>query len=83
MLVLTRCQPDRNMARFYALAIEDSLFGDAALLRYWGRLGTRGREVRELHASAELAQAALARWRHRKIRRGYGPAATAETPVVS
>jgi predicted DNA-binding WGR domain protein len=32
-LVLDRRDPDVNMARFYVLAIEASLFGDAALIR--------------------------------------------------
>jgi len=30
-LVLDRCNLDANMARFYVLSIETSLFGDAAL----------------------------------------------------
>lgn len=32
----------RNMARFYALSIEPTLFGDVCLTRRWGRIGTRG-----------------------------------------
>jgi hypothetical protein len=28
------------MARFYALAIEPTLFGDMALVREWGRIGS-------------------------------------------
>lgn len=35
--------PSRNRARFYALSIEPCLFG-LALVRRWGRIGTRGRE---------------------------------------
>jgi predicted DNA-binding WGR domain protein len=42
-LVLDRCDPSCNMARYYVLSIEPSLFGDTTLLREWGRLG-RGRE---------------------------------------
>jgi predicted DNA-binding WGR domain protein len=38
-LVLDRCDPTCNMARYYALAIEPSLFGDASLIRKWGRIG--------------------------------------------
>ena len=48
-LVLDRCDPDVNMARFYVLAIEASLFGDAALIREWGRIGTTGQRKIELH----------------------------------
>src|SRR4051795_12059649 len=43
-LVLRRVEPERNMARFYALMIERDLFGHVVLVRHWGRIGTRGRE---------------------------------------
>ncbi|MGY6251465.1 WGR domain-containing protein [Bosea thiooxidans] len=39
MLVLDRSDPAQNMARFYVLAIEPTLFGDVALVREWGRRG--------------------------------------------
>ena len=42
MLVLERRDPSRNMARFYVLAIEPTLFGDAALVREWGRMVPSG-----------------------------------------
>jgi predicted DNA-binding WGR domain protein len=38
-LVLDRCDPSCNMARYYVLSIEPSLFGDASLIRQWGRIG--------------------------------------------
>jgi predicted DNA-binding WGR domain protein len=37
--------PRRNMARFYSLSIEETLFGQARLVRRWGRIGTTGRTV--------------------------------------
>jgi predicted DNA-binding WGR domain protein len=37
-LVLHRCDPSCNMARYYVLSIEPSLFGDATLIREWGAL---------------------------------------------
>jgi predicted DNA-binding WGR domain protein len=49
-LVLERCDPARNMARFYVLTIEPTLFGDTALVREWGRLGQRGRRRLDLFA---------------------------------
>ncbi|MER9475744.1 WGR domain-containing protein [Mesorhizobium sp. M0520] len=33
------------MPRFYALSIEETLFGHACLVRRWGRIGTTGRTV--------------------------------------
>jgi predicted DNA-binding WGR domain protein len=35
-LMLDRCDPTCNMARYYVLSIKTSLFGDASLIREWG-----------------------------------------------
>ena len=32
--------PARNMARFYTMALQPTLFGEWALLREWGRIGS-------------------------------------------
>lgn len=71
MLVLERRDPSRNMARFYVLAIEPTLFGDAALVREWGRIGSLGRRRLDLHADMATAEEALEVWLERKARRGY------------
>jgi predicted DNA-binding WGR domain protein len=62
---------DANMARFFILSIEASLFGDAALIREWGRIGTAGQRKVELHAGKGRAAEALETWLRRKQRRGY------------
>lgn len=36
-LYLRRVDPDRNMIRFYALAIEPNLFGEFSVVRAWGQ----------------------------------------------
>jgi predicted DNA-binding WGR domain protein len=54
-LVLERREPSRNMARFYVLAIEPTLFGELALVREWGRLGSQGRSRLDFHASLASA----------------------------
>jgi predicted DNA-binding WGR domain protein len=59
------------MARFYVLAIEPTLFGDAALVREWGRLGAEGRRRIDLHEDDGIAREALELWLRRKQRRGY------------
>jgi predicted DNA-binding WGR domain protein len=71
MLVLERRDPSRNMARFYMLAIEPSLFGDMALVREWGRVGSLGRRRLDLHPNVTSAGEALDMWLARKARRGY------------
>jgi predicted DNA-binding WGR domain protein len=70
-LVLDRRNPGANMARFYALCIEASLFGDATLLRERGRIGTAGQRKIELHDSEGNAMEVLEMWLRRKQRRGY------------
>ena len=47
-LVLDRCDPTRNMARYYVLSIEPSLFGDVTLVRQWDRIGQPGQRRIEL-----------------------------------
>ena len=59
------------MARFYVLAIEPTLFGDAALVREWGRIGSLRRRRLDIHADAATAGEALEVWLERKARRGY------------
>lgn len=68
---LTRHDPDRNMARFYALTLEPTLFGEVALLRTWGRIGTRGQVRIETFAEANEAHDACAKLEHAKRRKGY------------
>ena len=41
-LYVERTNAEKNMARFYAMSIEPTLFGEACLMRRWGRIGTRG-----------------------------------------
>ena len=71
MLVLERRDPSCNMARFYVLAIEPTLFGDMALVREWGRTGSSGRRRLDLHSDKTSAAKSLDLWLARKTRRGY------------
>jgi predicted DNA-binding WGR domain protein len=70
-LVLDRCDPTCNMARYYVLSIEPSLFGDTTLIREWGRIGQPGQRRIELYESRTDAVEALETWLQRKRRRGY------------
>jgi predicted DNA-binding WGR domain protein len=70
-LVLDRRDPAANMARFYVLAIEPSLFGDVSLVKEWGRIGTIGRRKVELYENKGMAIEALEAWLRRKRKRGY------------
>lgn len=68
---LTRCDEARNMARYYRMTVQPTLFGEWALVREWGRIG-RGGQVRSV-AFADRAQAdrAMVELRTVKERRGY------------
>ncbi len=70
-LVLRRVDPEHRMARFYMLVIEQDLFGTIRLVRTWGRIGTRGRELADEFVTAEQAAEALEALAALKRRRGY------------
>lgn len=71
MLVLDRTDQQQNMARFYVLSVEPTLFGDTALVREWGRWGCRGHRRLDLYGSRDIAAEALEDWLRRKAKRGY------------
>ncbi len=72
-LYIERTQPSKNMARFYALSIEPSLFGKASLVRRWGRIGTTGREKIHLFEDEAAALAVFLQVARQKRQRGYRP----------
>ncbi len=71
-LRLERIEPERNMARYYTLAVELTLFDDWSCTRGFGRIGTRGGRIMlglfEDRAAAEAELVALLR---SKQARGY------------
>ena len=42
MIYLTKRDPQRNMARFYALDVQATLFGEWDVIREWGRINSAG-----------------------------------------
>jgi predicted DNA-binding WGR domain protein len=68
---LHRVDPARNMARFYGLSLQPTLFGEVSVVRAWGRIGTHGRTMIATHATGEGAAIAFARLEAAKRRRGY------------
>ncbi|WP_428651307.1 WGR domain-containing protein [Roseibium sp.] len=70
-ILLTRLDPSRNMARFYSLSIEPTLFGDYAVRRAWGRLGTFGQSRLDVFAEVNAANEHKRKLTTRKLRRGY------------
>ncbi|UGY17951.1 WGR domain-containing protein [Bradyrhizobium septentrionale] len=68
---LIRIDAEKNMARFYKLDVQPTLFGEWAVIREWGRIG-RGGTVRS-YDNVEAAEAARDQQRQVKQRRGYQP----------
>ena len=69
--LLHRIDPSRNMARFYLLSLQPTLFGEVSVVRSWGRIGTAGRSKVESHTTGQGACLALAKLKAAKLRRGY------------
>ena len=70
-LVLHRIDLGQGIRRFYSLMIERDLFGTIRLVRNWGRIGTKGQELVEIHADEIAAWLALEALAQLKRRRGY------------
>ena len=65
--VLRRIDDAQNMARFYELDIQPTLFGDIGVIRHWGRIGSRGQSMQEWPPSDEAANDLVAKL----TKRGY------------
>ncbi len=68
---LTHLNPELNMARFYAIEVQPTLFGEMSVIRNWGRIGTRGRAMMVTYEDPTQATAALMKLDNQKRRRGY------------
>jgi predicted DNA-binding WGR domain protein len=71
MITLTKVDAARNMARFYTLDIQPTLFGEFALVREWGRIGGGSQRLSQWFATEEEAQAAHDRALARRRKREY------------
>ena len=71
-LRLERLDPERNMARYYTLAVELTLFADWSCTRQFGRIGARGgRIMLGLFVTQAAAEAELVALLRAKQARGY------------
>lgn len=72
-VVLERINAASNMMRFYRLDVQQTLFGEWALVREWGRIGSGGTVRSAVFDSEEAAEAARIRQQRAKEQRGYRP----------
>lgn len=70
---LVRVDRSRNMYRFYSVSVEPTLFGDYAVARGWGRVGSRGRLRIDLFAEQSQALQHFLDMVRQKRGRGYQP----------
>ena len=77
-LYVERRDPRRNMARFYALSIEETLFGQSRLVRRWGRIGTIGCVVQHSFDDEGEAVDLFLQLLRAKRMRGYHPRSAAQ-----
>ena len=81
-LYVERIEPEKNMARFYALAVQPTLFGQVSLVRSWGRIGARGRRKVHLFNDEKQAVSLFLELLRKKRNRGYKPKPTVEIPAI-
>ncbi|MBY3271433.1 MULTISPECIES: WGR domain-containing protein [Rhizobium] len=75
-LYVERTDPAKNMARYYAMQIEQTMFGEACLTRRWGRIGKRGQEKQHVFEREEEAVQLFLELLKQKRGRGYQPKTT-------
>jgi predicted DNA-binding WGR domain protein len=63
--------PARNRYRFYSLTWQPSLWGGGALIRTWGRIGTKGRTLETFHEDRGSTRALVEQIVKRRLQRGY------------
>lgn len=63
--------PTKNRRRFYTLAWQPGLWGEATLVRTWGRLGRRGRSLAKTYAGQESAEEEIGHLIRRRLQHGY------------
>ena len=72
-IYIERTEPAKNMARFYAMQISGTLFGEACLTRTWGRIGRRGQSKMHHFESEYEAIDLFMELMRQKRNRGYRP----------
>ena len=80
-LYIERTDAAKNMARFYAMQISVSLFGETCLTRRWGRIGTSGQIMVHHFGREEEAVRLFLDLTRQKKARGYRPRNIAQRPL--
>lgn len=69
---LEKIDPEKRQMRFYALTLDETLFGEWCLTREWGRIGSKGgQRMRHYGSSRAEVQDQMEAVSSLKQRRGY------------
>ncbi|MGF9566883.1 WGR domain-containing protein [Neorhizobium sp. BT27B] len=79
-LYCQRLDPSQNMARYYMLSIQPTLFGEIAVMRSWGRIGNIGGEMMDVFDTERDAAQHFLELARRKRKKGYRPVASCGNP---
>lgn len=71
----TRVDASQNMARYYRMTVQPTLFGEWSVVREWGRIGRGGQVRKVLYPTQNVASQAISTLVKHKTRRGYSTAA--------
>nr|WP_292891008.1 WGR domain-containing protein [Mesorhizobium sp.] len=82
-LYVERTDATRNMARFYALSVETTLFGTPCLTRRWGRIGCGGQSMVHHFDREEEAVSMFLELLRAKRARGYKTRPPAQLPILA
>ena len=63
--------PTKRTSRFYRVEISANLFQEFSVLREWGRVGSKGRQIIRLFPDLLSASKAADNVRETNLRRGY------------
>lgn len=72
-LYVERTDARKNMARYYAMSIEPTLFGETCLVRRWGRIGSGGQRMVHYFGREDEAVELFLELLRKKRHRGYHP----------
>lgn len=72
-LYTERTDPSKNMARYYAMEISETLFGEPFLARRWGRIGSTGQSLVHHFEREDDAVRLFLELARQKRARGYRP----------
>ncbi|NKJ40190.1 WGR domain-containing protein [Rhizobium sp. SG570] len=82
-LYCQRIETARNMARYYLLFIQPTLFGEVTVTRAWGRIGKGGGEMTEMFATEHEAARHFLELARRKRTKGYRPVGSCGNSGIS